>query len=826
MTYLSQFSGSQIDQAIRAVRNGMIDASVFRAKIATLSANASGTLSSLSTTPTLVDLYGGDPLLLINSNGQSTNFFLDLLDGEILPEGSTTLPIRDDLGDPVPITALEGDGVYLEGNILFDRFNDFGELIELQNISISNLSNSLLLNNSVGVIGVLLEDYLEVVDQETLLVNLYIDLEVGNTFTLLDTANFTLVECTLTTGVSAGGNQTLNIEPISGSFLEGQPLGLGGETFMSSIQLDRDRINLLSSTIASSGSIASTTAQVESDNQIPITGLSVDLKAGAKIQIVFPDGALGPVVEVDQDINAGGSPLMVAQVITDVIPNGSFLHLESAYMFSQIQLTPEQISLIATEVKNDIQLSSFVTITSSRVTVETPVMANDDWAGAVNLDGSITSFSSELFPNTEGVWAISNNAHFEFYQDPSNYFRSKGLGFEFRGKVFGASGVIIDDDGFVDNTIPGSSLMPGSIIANKLANNYRRMSTDIEFEGSYDPQTITIIGTFLNFEMGSSHELGGGLPQTLTVSPGRNYLYFNTTNNTFAITTNPDNVFTHSDRALVAMAWQGNNQNQEPPTVISGVASNIYGSEVIAANSISGDKIVANSITGTKIAGFSITGDKITAKTKMVIGEGVVGNQGVIILQGEDSEQWRILVGAIKGDIENNALNANFRLNDQGHLFASGATVSGTITASGGSITGNLSVTGTLEIGSGGSLRTDDSSTVFDQDGIRFNLPDNLGIKTTLLWGASIGSNSAHIGGFGGTANPSLEYRSREHQFRDHQGEQMFALLSTGANRFVSLLGDRIVLNIDSLPKSPGAVSVGQVYLEEDGFNYYLKVKG
>lgn len=764
MSYLSSFSGPQIDNAIKAVRAGLIDASLFRAKIGELTSSLSGSTSQLSITPLSVDIEGGDPLLIISDAGVY-DFYLDLQDGEILEAGATLIPIRDVQGDPIEITAGAGDHLFLQGTALFERFDNISELIEFQNTSISNLGNSILLNNSMGVVGRLAS-----AQQGTLssldVSPLGIDLRDGDKLSLLDFESFELVFLEVDGDLAKGATNIPLKSDIEGEFLEDQPISIEGESFVNSISLDRESISLLSASIPSMGSIGKIDGEVSSGvTSIPLESLEADIDSGDGLEIIGPGGELIASVVADSPLDAGGSPLGIINPLSADIPAGSYLHLSTAFLKSKIELSPGQIDLIASQVKQDLELESFVSITPTRVTVETPLMANEAWDGSVNSSGFITSFAS-----ADRAWAISNSSNFEFRQDPTHYFRSDETTFEFRGNIVTSQGTVIDDTGFVDNSVPGSSLMPGSVIANKLANNYRRISTDIEFEALIDPQRVRILGSHLSFEGGDVFEVGGTLPVTLEIEPGRNFIYFDTSNSSFNRTGDPDDVFNNSDRVLLALSWRGNISNEEPPTIISGVANNVYGSEVIAAKSISGDKIVANTITGTQIAGASITGDKFQAKTKLVVGEGVSGNPGVIILQGEAGESYRILSGEIKNDIEQNATNANFLLTDKGELIAKQADITGLINAASGSITGNLTVSGAL-IGPG--------YYELDNEGLHFEILDEgeQTSRSSITWG-----DNTYIRGNTVSGITTLSYQGAAHRLRTAQGA--FISISDAMNPF------------------------------------------
>lgn len=813
MAYLSQFTGPQIDSAIRAVRNGMIDASVFRAKITSLTANVSGTVTSLPVEPTVVDLQGGDPLLLINSNGESTYFFVDLLEGEILEQGSSTLPIRDSQGDPVAIVANEQDAVYLEGSILFERFNDFAALIEFQNISISNLSNSLILNNSVGVVGRLGQDYHEVVDQSELLVDLYLDLAIGNKFVLLNLEDFLLVECTVTANVSKGVGVTVEIDPISGSFDEGQPLGLGGETFISSIQLDRDKISLLSSTIASSGAIAEVTSTVTGDNEIPVTGLSVDLKAGAKLELKSPEGEVLGVVELDADIDIGNSPLVLTEVYVGTVPAGSFVHIEFAYLYSAITLDPEQITLIV----GDYLSESFVTIESDRVIMETPVFGNAAWfidgvmSQGIGEEDHINTYSSQ-----EGAWAITGAAHFQFQQNASNYFRSRGQGFEFRGQIYGDTGIIIDDTGHVDDSIGSGPIKSGAIVASKLYKAAQSYSTDLEIVPNepHSINTIYVSGTYIHPNDGQVIDISanwGSPGDTLVLSSSRNYIFYDLVTQDIEISNDVD-VLNRQNILFLATAFLGKAtpvpdepDDIEPPTIFFPVSRSIYGSDSFAAKSISTDHLRANIIETIHLSAASIVGDHISALTTIQIGQGTVQDPGVVLISG--TGDYRILSGEDLSNINIDPLNANFRLTNEGQLHATGAVITGTIHASSGSITGPLSVTGSI---------TSPGFYILNDKGLEFNMLEDTAFEdeASVYWVS--GENAAYIRGNTVSGTPYLYYQAQGHRLRTTLGA--YLNLSDLPNPFGSVLPEEGQITLYSktlkiecpdisfghLPTSPG----------------------
>ena len=212
-----------------------------------------------------------------------------------------------------------------------------------------------------------------------------------------------------------------------------------------------------------------------------------------------------------------------------------------------------------------------------------------------------------------------------------------------------------------------------------------------------------------------------------------------------------------------------------------------------------------------------IDGGKIRATSRVTVGTG----DNIAVLSG-DHPLYRIWAGS------NDPNAAPFRVMQTGETFAtrfvllSGEEVDGVIERF--SIR-DLDITGSLTIKSGGVLRTEEDETVFNENGIQFSLPVTLGLKSTLVWGAAIGSESVHIGAAGGTVTPTLEYRALQHMFRDQNDDQVFALLTTSSNKTAAFLGDRITFNVDDLPKSTAGLVKGDLYLVEDGTEWAIKVK-
>lgn len=739
MTYTSQFTGPQVDSAIKAVLNGMIDATVFRARISDLADNVMGLTSDIPVTPITVDLQGEDPLLLINENGQSTSFYIDLPAGQLLPEGSTSIPIRDEHGDPVDLTAGAGTPVFIEGSRLFDRFRDFSQLIELQNVSIANLGNSIIMNNSVGAVGTLTQDYLEAEDITALEANTNMDLEEGDVLSLLDTASFEFVEVILDSSVNKGVGVTLNLSsPISGTFLENQPLGFGGEAFISSFQLDKDRISLLSARVPSIGAIADLWPTSIGNMSIPVSNLSVDLEDGETCDVYGPGGEKLGSFEVLM-AEAGDNTISLASSLLFEIPANSYLHLSPQSLVSQIELTPEQINLIVTGWLSE----SFVTIESDRVIMETPAFGNSNWFadGSFNPStGAITDFAA-----VEAAWVITGAAHFQFQQNSENYFRSKGQGFEFRGQVFGSTGVIIDEGGYVDDSIDSGPIKSGAVVASKLYKAAQNYSTDLSIVPHEPPSndTIRIEGTYIQPSDGEAIDITAnwGNPYgTLTLTSSRNYIFYDFDTQDIEVSTDPD-VLSREDILFLATAFQGlimpvegEDDEIETPTIFFPVNRSTFGSDFIAAKSIAADKLRANCIKTIHLEAASIVGDHISALTTIQIGQGDPGGEedgGVVLISGTGSN--RILSGEVLQNIIEDPTNANFRVTNQGVLHAFGAHITGTINAATGSISGPFNIGGTLTMGLGGEIQSDPNiwgrAMVINPQGAEFGAEEDCGIR-------------------------------------------------------------------------------------------------
>ncbi len=130
----------------------------------------------------------------------------------------------------------------------------------------------------------------------------------------------------------------------------------------------------------------------------------------------------------------------------------------------------------------------------------------------------------------------------------------------------------------------------------------------------------------------------------------------------------------------------------------------------------------------------------------------------------------------------------------------------------------DLLVTGALTIGTDGMLRTSDDETVFGEDGIQFSTPEIFTTKNSLVWVSGAHEN-AHITAFASGNIPLLEYKSRQHRFRDDENNTFMimnrfdpSLSDLGKN--MQLVPDTISIDGTKLPNSRSAAgAAGGVYV-------------
>ena len=219
---------------------------------------------------------------------------------------------------------------------------------------------------------------------------------------------------------------------------------------------------------------------------------------------------------------------------------------------------------------------------------------------------------------------------------------------------------------------------------------------------------------------------------------------------------------------------------------------------------ITGSKIELNGDT-TVFGDFEVSGGNITGGLIKSTDGSLVFNLNENILRAS-----KLVIKSGSGGF----MEADFFLDSIDHQLSVGSVFS----VDGGAGTGNIS--GILTIGENGKLRTFDDETVFDEDGIRFNLPEEIGVKTSLLWGASIGENTAYIGAKGGGTTPTLEYRSAVHDFRNRDGSQVFGIIG-GTDDVMNIRTDKLTVDPERLPKNITSVAIGEAYLQDTGSDYY-----
>ena len=203
-----------------------------------------------------------------------------------------------------------------------------------------------------------------------------------------------------------------------------------------------------------------------------------------------------------------------------------------------------------------------------------------------------------------------------------------------------------------------------------------------------------------------------------------------------------------------------------------------------------------------------IDGGKIKADTSVIVGTG----DNIAALTGAHAT-----VRMYAGNADPAA--APFRVLQDGSVIGtkfvqlSGETVDGVIEQF--SIK-NLLVTGALTIGTDGMLRTSDDETVFGEDGIQFSTPENFTNKNSLIWASNIYEDS-YISGFASSQQPLLEYKSRQHRFRDDENNTFMIMNrfdSTSLGNNIQLVSDTIIIDGTKLPNSRSAAgAAGGVYV-------------
>jgi len=774
MTYLSSFTGQQIDKAIAAVKSGIIDAGVFRAKLGPLTSSVVGDASEITISPLVnIGLEAGDPLIGINQVSSTVyEFEVDLEDGQSLSPGTSVIPIRSRDGDPLNLDLQAQDPISLQGESVFDRFDNVFEALDLQDISISNLANSLVLNNSVGVLA-RLSSNLEGEDITSLSVTpTLIRLSKGDKFVLLDISEFNLVEAEIAEDTEKESTTLLLEHPIQGTFEEDTPCSITGDSFINQIALDQDQLQLISVSGPRVGNIGTLEESAgEGDTSIIIDNLEVDLKEGDEcyitrirdlLEVKFTVGYIAPTQQEEEEGESGTIKAGLSKTIPLEEPLEVDLDIEDplfmspSFLKSQLTLAAGSIELLVTKDT----LDTFVTIEAdpSKITFKADLFASNTWSG--EMDSENSSYIKD-FSDTEGSWAITGASHFDFFQDSSNYFRSKGAGFLFRGNIMvgGAQGEddvpLIDDEGYIDNSIGGSKIISGSIIANKLEKASRKYGTNIEITASshYQVSISTVDGSPGYVKMGSDSQVVKNDSDTFYLYSGRNYIYFDINTETIKTSDSLD-VTTDPDKVFMATAYPApyEGEDSQNALVIQNVGVSSLNGEHLSPNSVTTDSIRANSITGVKIDAQAINGDHISAKSKIVIGDAPEGGTAHFVVihgQHETHSMWA-------GNNSDSPEGAPLQFLNNGNIVVSNATVSGFIHIDGGQINNKL------EMGANGSIDIGDGALVISpDDGIKFGLETNFGEIRSISWGdnVSIGANISDN-------TDIIQYRAERHSFR------------------------------------------------------------
>lgn len=334
------FARSQILQTADEVRTSVTRYAAAGA-VATLTADVSGTVTSLPVTALPVAVEDNDQLYVIDAaTGLAYN---------VQANGSASLSATSITIDSASVTAASGSGVFFREALL-------RSLISQTASAITNAVEAVSLGGRIATLSAAASGTVTSLSVS----GLSTPLDPGDDIYVIDIATGEQFTAEVSTAANAGSSP-IQINSTTVNAASGSGVHISAATIRSQTVQTAEALEDVVEAFSLGGAIATTTSNYSGfTTGINITGLGIDVFAGDLLYIVNKDTGATYGIELTADREPGDLSLTIVSANV-VAPAGSGVHVNSGYVRTVVQQTAESISQTVTRFS---QAGAFATISS------------------------------------------------------------------------------------------------------------------------------------------------------------------------------------------------------------------------------------------------------------------------------------------------------------------------------------------------------------------------------------------------------------------------------------------------------------------------------